>query len=95
MSDTPQDEQPAGITAPEGAVDARPVPGAEVPPPGQPPVGLPNGPGVDQWGNPLTYGTGPNDVPLPEVQAPATHSQTAPAHAYEAAGVDRPEEAQQ
>lgn len=31
--------------------------------PGQPPKGFPTGPGVDMYGNALTYGYGPNDIP--------------------------------
>jgi len=55
----------------EGDVEVEPAPaptsedqvqvGQSVP--GQPPKGFPTGPGVDMYGNKLTYGTGPNDVP--------------------------------
>lgn len=43
----------AGVVAGEGV--AQVVPGAEAPQPGQPPTGLPNGPGVDQWGRHIQY----------------------------------------
>lgn len=43
------------VQAVPGAADGQPVPGAERPAPGKPPTGLPNGPGVDQWGRTIEY----------------------------------------
>jgi hypothetical protein len=40
--------------------------------PGSPPKGFPTGPGVDMYGNKLTYGTGPNDIP-PECEPGYVH----------------------
>jgi hypothetical protein len=71
MSDQSETPVHEGSVGPVGdlEVTAVPVPTSEdqiqvgQSVPGQPPKGFPTGPGIDMYGNPLTYGYGPNDVP--------------------------------